>query len=278
MKPPRILVVAEHDLGQLKLATLSAVACARRIPLATGEFDILVAGESIGGVEAYPRLWCGGSVGGRSCGTAASAGRQVRTSHCFARQGTPHHAGGGDFVDIQQRHSPGAAALLDAGMLTDVTSIIPDGDDYTFERVMFAGNVIGTVKLDGPVKVFTVRAAAFTAPEKQETNSPIVAIKVDVESLPNQMVSRDEKPSGRPDASKARIVVSGGRALKNAEDFERIVGGLADALGARSVRRERWSTQGSRPIHCRSARPAKSWLRSCTSPWGFPGRFSISPG
>ena len=70
------------------------------------------------------------------------------------------------------------------------------------------------MKLDGPLKVLTVRAAAFSAPPPVEQKSTIVAINVNAAALPQQMefVSRDAKPSGRPDATEARIVVSGGRA------------------------------------------------------------------
>jgi electron transfer flavoprotein alpha subunit len=61
-----------------------------------------------------------------------------------------------------------------------------------------------------------------------------MATSVDAARLPchAQFVSREGKVGARPDATEARIVVSGGRALKSAEDFERLVGGLADALGA----------------------------------------------
>lgn len=62
----------------------------------------------------------------------------------------------------------------------------------------------------------------------------MVPIAVDPASLPNRIESHDRvaTPSGRPDATEARVVVSGGRAIKNAADFERLVGGLADVLGA----------------------------------------------
>ena len=61
---------------------------------------------------------------------------------------------------------PRAAALLDAGMLSDVIDVHMAGGDFIFKRVMFAGNVIATVKLDGAVKFLTVRAAAFAQPPK----------------------------------------------------------------------------------------------------------------
>jgi len=124
--------------------------------------------------------------------------------------------------------------LLDAGMLSDVISGQPDGDDFVFRRVLFAGNVLGTVKLEGALKFLTIRAAAFVAASKGDALSPVTSIVVKPESLPAlaQFISRDQKVAGRPDATEARIVVSGGRGIKNAEDFERLVGGLADTIGA----------------------------------------------
>jgi electron transfer flavoprotein alpha subunit len=128
---------------------------------------------------------------------------------------------------------PRAAALLDAGMISDVISVRADGDDFIFKRLMFAGNVIATVKLDGPLKILTVRSAAFAAPSKVAATSPIVPVAIDPTTLPSHIeyVGREAKVSGRPDSTEARVVISGGRAIKNAEDFERVIGGLADVLG-----------------------------------------------
>ena len=236
MNQPHLLVIAEHDRGQLKLASLAAVACAQRVSAATGgQFDILILGATVGRVTDALRGYGAANllVGDHPALEHPLADKFAHVIAALAkdRGATMILATASTFSkDIL----PCVAALLDAGMLSDVTSLVPDGDDYTFERVMYAGNVIATVKLNGPVKVFTVRAAAFSAPSKMEQNSPAVAVKIDAASLPNhiEFVSRDEKPSSRPDATEARIVVSGGRALKSAEDFERIVGGLADALGA----------------------------------------------
>jgi electron transfer flavoprotein alpha subunit len=88
------------------------------------------------------------------------------------------------------------------------------------------------VTLAGPVRVLTVRPAAYAMPDETDSQSPVTTLPISAESLPNQIayVSREEQPAGRPDATEARIVVSGGRAIKNAEDFERLVGGLADVL------------------------------------------------
>ena len=239
MNQPRnsnILVIAEHDEGQLKLATLAAVACAKKVCSDVGgQFEIVVIGEGVGGiadalagygaanvlVADHPQLKH--PLADKYSQLIFSVAKERGSSMVIAAAST-----------FSKDILPRAAALLDAGMISDVTSVVPDGEDFTFERVMFAGNVIGTVKLSGPIKVFTIRAAAFSAPSAIDQKSPVVSVAVDVAALPNHLefVSRDQKPSGRPDATEARIVVSGGRALKNSEDFERLVGGLADKLGA----------------------------------------------
>jgi electron transfer flavoprotein alpha subunit len=233
---PQILILAEHDSGQLKLATKAAVSCAQNLCAAAGgAFDILLLGDAIAPVAASLR-----GFGAAQVLTAdhealrqplADRYAQVIASAVRQRGATMLLAAASSFSkDILPR----AAALLDAGMLSEVTAVWPEEGGLVFKRVLFAGNAFATMTLDGPVQVLTVRPAAFGAPKPAETLSPVVSVPVDAAALPAfiEFVSREEKKSGRPDATEARIVVSGGRALKNAEEFERIVGGLADALGA----------------------------------------------
>ncbi len=231
-----VLVIADLAQGQLKSATLAAVSCAQAISQATGgRLDILALGLDLSGVgEALGKFGAGqvyladspelkNPQADKAAQLISTLAKQVGATIVIAASST-----------FSKDILPRVAAQLDAGMLTDVTAVTPEGDNWTFQRALFAGNVIATVALDGPVKVFTVRASAFLAPHAAAAPSPIAAVEVNTASLPHQIrfISCDEKPSGRPDATEARIVVSGGRALKNSEDFERVVGGLADALGA----------------------------------------------
>ncbi len=230
-----ILVIAEHEDGQLKLATLSAVAFAgKAVESAGGSFEILVLGSQVASIAEQLRSYGGAAVlladqaqlkdplGDRYAQVIAQVARQ-RGSTMIA----------GAASTFSKDILPRSAAMLDAGMLSDVIDLRLDGNDFIFRRVMFAGNVIATVKLGGPIKFLTIRPAAFAHPEKRAEASPIVNVAVEVDKLPSQMeyVGREAKASGRPDSTEARVVVSGGRAIKNAEDFERLIGGLADALG-----------------------------------------------
>ena len=75
---------------------------------------------------------------------------------------------------------PRAAALLDAGMISDVIEVRPEGTDFVFKRVMYAGNVVATVKLDGDVKFLTIRAAAFAPPAQTADFSPVMPVAVNL--------------------------------------------------------------------------------------------------
>ena len=230
-----ILVLAEHDDGQLKQATLSAVAFAHKVVVeAGGSFDILLIGANVSGPAERLRQ-CGASavlVADHAQLRHPVSDKYAQVVADIAKQRGPTMVVGAAST-FSKDILPRAAALLDAGMLSDVVDVHRDGDGFVFKRVMFAGNVIATVKLDGTVKFLTVRAAAFTHLPKGSESSPVVSVSVEVDRLPSfiQYGSQEAKVTGRPDSTEARVVVSGGRAIKNADDFERLVGGLADALG-----------------------------------------------
>jgi len=230
-----ILVLAEHDNGQLKLATLSAVGFARKVVAETGgAFDLLVIGENVGGTAESLR-----NLGAANVLVADHALLKHplgdKCAHIVAevakQRGSTIVAGAAS--TFSKDILPRAAALLDAGMLSDVVDVHRDGDDFIFKRVLFAGNAIATVKLAGAVKFLTVRAAAFAHPAKGADASPVVRIAVAADKLPGftEYGGSEAKVAGRPDSTEARVVVSGGRGVKTAEDFERLIGGLADALG-----------------------------------------------
>ena len=230
-----ILVIAEHDGGQLKLATLSAVGFARKVAAeAGGSFHILVIGENIGDTVESLRAYGASTVlvadhpqlkhpvGDKYAHVIADVARQRGATMVVGAAST-----------FSKDVLPRAAALLDSGMLSDVIDVRRDGEDFIFKRVMFAGNVIATVKLEGALQFLTVRVAAFAHPPKATESSPIESVAVDAGKLPAfiEFGGQEAKVAGRPDSTEARVVVSGGRAIKNAEDFERLIGGLADALG-----------------------------------------------
>ena len=230
-----LLVIAEHDRGQLKQATLAAVACAHKVVAeAGGSFDILVIGENVGGTAELLRPY-----GAATVLVADDAQLQHPVADKYAQviadvakqRGTTMVLGAAS--TFSKDILPRAAALLDAGMLSDVIDVHMAGDDFIFKRVMFAGNVIATVKLDGAVKFLTVRAAAFAQPPKGAEGSPVVAIPIEAGRLPAfiEYGGREAKVTGRPDPTEARVVVSGGRAITERGGFRAIGGRVGGRAG-----------------------------------------------
>ena len=130
-----------------------------------------------------------------------------------------------------------AAGLLGGAMASDVIGhevIGGANGELRLRRPMFAGAVNATIVLEGSPQIITVRPSAYDAPEPAATPFAIEPVAIDTDTLPNttRFESLDRKTGARPDVTEARIVVSGGRAFKNSEDFEQHIGGLADALGA----------------------------------------------
>lgn len=125
---------------------------------------------------------------------------------------------------------PRLAARLDAGMASDVLAVV---DDKTFKRPMWAGNVVATVELTSKIRVCSVRATEFAAPEGNKGDSPTEALAVDVDlgQYKARVVSHREVKSERPDVTAAARVVSGGRGVKGPDGFK-LVEQLADKLGA----------------------------------------------
>ena len=125
-----------------------------------------------------------------------------------------------------------AAGLLGGAMASDLTAHEVCDGQLVMQRPMYAGSVTATVSLTGHPQIVTIRASAFAAAEPADTACEVAAVDFDGSSLPDhiQLERLDSRASHRPDVTEARVVVSGGRALKNADDFERLVGGLADQL------------------------------------------------
>lgn len=122
---------------------------------------------------------------------------------------------------------PRVAALLDVMIISEVTAVV---DADTFERPIYAGNAIQTVKSVDAIKVATIRTSTFDA--AGEGGSASVTI-IDAVADPGLSVWVEDKvaASDRPELTSAGIVVSGGRGVGSEDDFK-IVEALADKLGA----------------------------------------------
>ncbi len=122
---------------------------------------------------------------------------------------------------------PRVAAILDVMIVSEVTAVI---DADTFERPIYAGNAIQTVKSRDPIKVMTVRTSGFEAAAKGGS-APVEAVGTAAKTGLSEWVEDRVAASDRPELTSAGIVVSGGRGVGSKEQFA-IIEGLADKLGA----------------------------------------------
>ena len=125
---------------------------------------------------------------------------------------------------------PRVAQALDAGQASDILAFVEGG---LLKRPMFAGNILAEVEITTDVKVGTVRTTAFDPAVDAGSAGSVreIAASIDTTSA-QQFVSFDTVESARPELTEAEAVVSGGRAMKSAENFDQYIAPLADALGA----------------------------------------------
>lgn len=123
---------------------------------------------------------------------------------------------------------PRVAALLDVAQVSDVVHIV---DKNTFDHPIYAGNAIERVRVLDDKKILAIRTTAFDAVTSLQESCPIEQVVQVVHQKNTQFIGHQLTQSARPDLNSAKIVVSGGRGLQNAEKFK-LVEELADVLGA----------------------------------------------
>ena len=231
-----ILVVAEVAEGKLKKPTHSAVTFARQAAAALGgSYSILVIGSAVGAAAQEAA-----SLGAAKVLVAEGPGLESYLAERYAPTVAATAASGSGFAVVVGTASafgkdllPRVAGRLGAGYATDISAVIADGGALTYKRPMFAGNAYGICKITTPVQVVSVRQSAFSPAEPAGSASPIEKIAVapaeDAASRV-EVVSFDHIKNERPELTEARVVVSGGRALK--ERFDEVLAPLADTLGA----------------------------------------------
>jgi electron transfer flavoprotein alpha subunit len=126
---------------------------------------------------------------------------------------------------------PRVAARLDAPMASEIIAI---NDDGTLVRPMYAGNVLATIELEGPVRIVTVRSTAFDAAASSGQIAPVEKIQAELDpaSVKMEFVGFNAIKSDRPQLTEAKIVVSGGRGLRSGDNFKNVLEPLVDELGA----------------------------------------------
>ncbi len=123
---------------------------------------------------------------------------------------------------------PRVAALLDVMQISEITKVVAAD---TFERPIYAGNAIQTVQSTDAKKVITVRTAAFAATGTGGA-AAIEAIGAAADPGISSFKGEALAVSDRPELTSAKIIISGGRAMQNAENFKTYIEPIADKLGA----------------------------------------------
>ena len=229
-----ILVVAEVAEGKLKKTTHSAVTFARTASAALGgTYSILVMGDAVSDAAAEAAKLGAAKVlvvedgslksylAERFAPTVAAIGKGfaviVGTASAFGKDLLPRVAG-----------------RLAAGYASDITEVIAEGNKLTYKRPMFAGNAFGMASITTPIHVVSVRQSAFAAAEPAGADAAIekAAFTAPTGNAASRVefVSLEQVKSERPELAEARVVVSGGRALK--EKFSAVLDPLCDVLGA----------------------------------------------
>ena len=221
-----VLVIAEHDNASLKGATLNTVAAARQC---AADVHLLVDGHQAAAAAAAAARIAGVSrvlhadAPALARGLAENVAALVvalapRYSHILF----PATARG-------KNAAPRVAALLDVAHISDITRVV---DADTFERPIYAGNAIATVKSLDATRVITVRGTGFDPVAAEGGNAAVEIVTATAADARVEFIGSEVSSSDRPELTAARVVVSGGRGLGSAGNFTAVLTPLADQLGA----------------------------------------------
>ncbi len=220
------LVIAEHDHGTLKSATLNTVTAAAALG---GDVHVLVAGHNAATAAAA----AGQIVGVAKVLHADSAALAEGLAENVAAQVIALASGYSHILfpatAAGKNVAPRVAALLDVAQVSDITKVVSAD---TFERPIYAGNAIATVQSADAVKVITVRTTGFDPAAATGGSAAVESATAAADSGKSSFVGREVTKSDRPELTAAKIIVSGGRALGSNEKFMEVLTPLADKLGA----------------------------------------------
>ena len=221
----KTLVWVEHDNAEIKDATLAAVTAAGQL----GEVHLLVAGSACAGVaDAAAKIAGVGKV--HLADNAAYANALAENvAPLIVELMASHDAFVAPATTTAKNIAPRVAALLDVMQVSDILSV--EGP-RTFTRPIYAGNAIATVESSDAKLVVTVRGTAFAKAAAEGGSASVEAISGSADAGLSSFVGSEIAKSERPELTSAKVIVSGGRALKDADTFSSIILPLADKLGA----------------------------------------------
>lgn len=220
-----VLVVAEHDNSELKVATRVALAAAAAIG---GDVDVLVAGSGVDGVASQAAA----AAGVNKVLVADNAAYEHQLPENIAPLVVEAAVGYSHVVAAHttngKNYLPRVAAGLGVAMISDIMSV--ESED-TFKRPIYAGNAIATVKSNDAVKVVSVRGTAYDPVAAEGGSGAVEALGAGHDAGISSFVGEEIAKSERPDLTAAGVIISGGRGMQNGENFT-LLDGIADKLGA----------------------------------------------
>ena len=221
----KTLVWAEHDNAQIKDATLVAVSAATRL----GEVHLVVAGSGCRAVADQAAQIAGVAKVYLADNEAYRYAMAENVAPLIAGLMANHDAFLAPATTTGKNVAPRVAALLDVMQISDILSI--EGA-RTFTRPIYAGNAIATVESGDAKLVVTVRGTAFDKAPATGGSAAVEEVTGPGDAGMSRFVSADLAKSERPELTSAKVIVSGGRALKDGPTFEAVIMPLADKLGA----------------------------------------------
>ena len=219
------LVISEHDNSELKGATLNTVSAAQNL---NDEIHLLVVGsncnsvaESAAKIEGVSKVLYVDSPEYENF-LAENISLLIKNiSNDYSSILAPATTNGKNFM-------PRVAALLDVAQISDISAV--ESKD-TFQRPIYAGNCIATVKSADEVKVITVRTTAFDPVSSESGSAEILKLEEVNDAGISQFIKDELAESDRPELTAADVIISGGRGMQNGENFN-LLEGIADKLGA----------------------------------------------
>jgi len=219
------LLLAEHDNASLKDATNKTLTAARALGT---DVHVLVAGHHCKAVaEAAAKLDGVAKVLLADAPAYEHMLAEPAAALIVALAG-PYETLMAPATTTGKNVMPRVAALLDVMQISDIVKVVaPD----TFERPIYAGNAVQTVRSLDKKRVITVRTAAFQ-PTGEGGSAPIEPVAAVADPGVSGFVGEELSKSERPELTSAKIIISGGRAMQNRQNFTKYIEPVADQLGA----------------------------------------------
>ena len=220
-----ILVFCDHDNGQFGAATLNAVSAAQQIG---GDIHLLVAGDTSGTIATEAAAIAGVAKVLVADGAEYAHGLAENLAPLICDLASQYSHILAPATTTGKNIMPRVAALMDVMQISDIIKI---DDANTFQRPIYAGNALSTVRSDETTKIITVRSTAFEAAPAEGGSAAIETIGNNGDSGLSSYVKSELSSSERPELTSAPIVISGGRGMQDGANFA-MLEKVADKLGA----------------------------------------------